>query len=190
MKIALIDNFDSFVYNLAQLIREHPDALCDVIRADRIVPEALEEYDKILFSPGPGLPEPGNAMELIIGRYLGRKAILGVCLGHQAIGRYFGAQLAQLPIVCHGMSREISVLAADYLFAAIGSPFMAGLYHSWLVDEDTLPDCLTVTARSDEGSIMAIAHVDHDIRGVQFHPESIMTETGQTLLSNWLNHGW
>lgn len=188
MRVALIDNVDSFVHNLAQMIREQPGARCDVICADSIGPATLDAYDKILFSPGPGLPAPGNAMAQIIDRYRGRKAILGVCLGHQAIGRYFGAQLSPLPVVCHGLAREITVTATDYLFAGIASPFKAGLYHSWQIDEEARPDCLAVTARSEHGTIMAVAHADQDIRGVQFHPESIMTRVGSRLLSNWLNH--
>jgi anthranilate synthase component 2 len=186
MKVALVDNFDSFVHNLAQLIREQPAARCDVIRTDSIVPDALDAYDKILFSPGPGLPAPGNAMSRIIGRYGGRKPIFGVCLGHQAIGRHFGARLTRLPTVRHGLAREVSVTTDDDLFAGIGPRFSAGLYHSWQIDPATLPGCLTVTARGSDGSIMAIAHADHDIRGVQFHPESIMTGVGARLLANWL----
>lgn len=188
MKVALIDNFDSFVYNLAHLLGEYPGTDCDVIRADRMVPDGLEDYEKILFSPGPGLPEPGNRMEGLIQRFQGRKPLLGVCLGHQAIARTFGARLVQLATVRHGLTRQVTPILADYLFASLPAPFAAGLYHSWLVDEVDFPDCLAITARADDGTIMAIAHRDHDIRGVQFHPESIMTPTGRTLLHNWLRH--
>jgi anthranilate synthase component 2 len=188
MKVALVDNFDSFVYNLAQLLRERPGTLCDVYRADRIVPDMLADYEKILFSPGPGLPEPGNIMEVLVRHYLGRKPMLGVCLGHQAIASSFGARLIQLETVCHGMIREITPVVADYLFESLASPFKAGLYHSWLVDEQDLPACFAITARAANGTIMALAHREHDIRGVQFHPESIMTPVGRTLLHNWLRH--
>jgi len=188
MKVALVDNFDSFVYNLAHLLREHPGTECDVIRADRIVPDGLEDYEKILFSPGPGLPEPGNPMEILIKHFIGRRPLLGVCLGHQAIAHTFGARLVQLETVCHGMKRQITPVLPDYLFASLPATFQAGLYHSWLVDEVDLPACLSVTARAGDGTIMAIAHRDHDIRGVQFHPESIMTPAGRTLLHNWLHH--
>jgi anthranilate synthase component 2 len=186
MKIALIDNHDSFVYNLAQLVREQPGTSCDVLRADRIVTESLDDYEKILFSPGPGLPAPGGAMDTALRRHQGRKAILGVCLGHQAIARFFGARLVSLPTVCHGLARPMTIVAEDYLFAGIDSPFTAGLYYSWSMAEESLPECLTVTARAAEGTIMAVAHESHDIRGVQFHPESIMTRAGRTLIANWL----
>ena len=187
MKIAIIDNYDSFVYNLSHLVKEL-GAEVSVLRNDRFRMEELEAFDKILLSPGPGVPEEAGLLLDVIRTYAGKKPILGVCLGEQAIGEVYGAQLSNLDTVFHGIQSPVTVSVPDYLFKGLPQRFPVGRYHSWVVDRKNLPDCLEVTATSDEGYIMALRHRTLDVRGVQFHPESVLTPDGKQLIGNWLRH--
>lgn len=185
MKIAIIDNYDSFTYNLRHLVREL-GAEVTVIRNDRFAIGQLEPFDKLIFSPGPGIPSEAGLMTEAIRAYAGRKPMLGVCLGHQAIGEVFGASLTNLSEVFHGVTTPGTQLGNDYIFASLPSRITMGRYHSWVVDRNTLPDCLEVTAESDDGLIMGLKHRSYDIHGIQFHPESILTPQGRTIVDNWL----
>lgn len=187
MKIAIIDNYDSFVYNLSHLVKEL-GAEVSVLRNDQFRMEELEAFDKILLSPGPGVPEEAGLLLDVIRTYAGKKPILGVCLGEQAIGEVYGAQLSNLDTVFHGIQSPVTVSIPDYLFEGLPQRFPVGRYHSWVVNRKDLPDCLEVTATSDEGYIMALRHRTFDVRGVQFHPESVLTPDGKQLISNWLRH--
>jgi len=187
MNIVLIDNYDSFAYNLAHLVREL-GAEVTVYRNDQFQLSQLEIFDKILLSPGPGIPEEAGLLLDVIRTYAGRKPILGVCLGHQAIGEVFGAKLTNLSEVFHGVATEGTNLGNDSIFAGLPRRIMMGRYHSWVVDRGTLPDCLEVTAESDEGFIMALKHRSYDIHGIQFHPESVLTPQGRKIIENWLNN--
>lgn len=187
MKIAIIDNYDSFVYNLSHLVKEL-GAEVSVLRNDQFRMEELEAFDKILLSPGPGVPEEAGLLLDVIRTYAGKKPILGVCLGEQAIGEVYGAQLSNLDTVFHGIQSPVTVSVPDYLFEGLPQRFPVGRYHSWVVNRKDLPDCLEVTATSDEGYIMALRHRTFDVRGVQFHPESVLTPDGKQLISNWLRH--
>ena len=177
-KIVIIDNYDSFTYNLAHLVREL-GAEVTVLRNDRFQLSELEGFDKIILSPGPGIPSEAGLLLDVIRTYAGRKPMLGVCLGHQAIGEVFGAKLENLSEVYHGVQSECTYE---------GRRMLIGRYHSWVVSNDGFPDCLEVTARTDDGQIMALRHRQFDIRGVQFHPESVLTPEGKALISEWLNN--
>ncbi|MCH4147163.1 MAG: aminodeoxychorismate/anthranilate synthase component II [Prevotella sp.] len=185
MNIVLIDNYDSFTYNLAHLVREL-GAEVTVYRNDQFQLSQLEVFDKILLSPGPGIPEEAGLLLDVIRTYAGQKSILGVCLGHQAIGEVFGAKLTNLSEVFHGVATEGTILGNDPILEGLPSRMMMGRYHSWVVDRDTLPDCLEVTAESDEGYIMGLKHRSYDIHGIQFHPESVLTPQGRKIIENWL----
>lgn len=187
MKIVIIDNYDSFVYNLSHVIKEL-GAEVTVKRNDQFRLEELEEFDKILLSPGPGVPEEAGLLLDVIRRYAGKKPILGVCLGEQAIGEVYGGKLTNLDEVFHGIQSPISLTATDYLFEGLPSTVQVGRYHSWVVDQKDFPDCLEVTAVSEEGYIMALRHRTLDVRGVQFHPESVLTPEGKQMLGNWIHH--
>lgn len=187
MKILVIDNYDSFTYNLVQYIQEILGQQISVIRNDAIELDAVAAYDIIILSPGPGIPSEAGIMPKLIKRYAAEKPILGVCLGHQAIGEAFGAQIENLSQVYHGIETPIKVTdEADPLFQDIPDVFQAGRYHSWIVKKDSLPPELKVTAIDVKGEIMAMRHTSYPIFGVQFHPESIMTEYGKKLLANFL----
>lgn len=186
MKIVIIDNYDSFTYNLSHLVKEL-GAEVSVRRNDQFQLEELEAYDKIILSPGPGIPAEAGLLLQVIHTYAGRKPILGVCLGHQAIGETFGAKLENLETVFHGIATPCHIVADDPLFKGLGSDITIGRYHSWIVSKEGLPDCLEVTAESDEGQIMALHHKDYDIRGIQFHPESVLTPDGRQMIANWMN---
>ena len=188
MKIVIIDNYDSFTYNLAHLVREL-GAEVTVYRNDQFALDQLEAFDKIILSPGPGIPSEAGLLLDVIRTYAGRKPILGVCLGHQAIGEVFGARLINLTDVFHGVSTEGTQMGNDYIFASLPKRIVMGRYHSWVVDSNELPDCLEVTAVSDEGQIMALRHRQFDIHGIQFHPESVLTPDGAVILKNWLVKG-
>jgi anthranilate synthase component 2 len=177
-KIVIIDNYDSFTYNLAHLVREL-GAEVTVLRNDRFQLSELEDFDKIILSPGPGIPSEAGLLLDVIRTYAGRKPMLGVCLGHQAIGEVFGAKLENLSEVYHGVQSECTYE---------GRRMLIGRYHSWVVSNEHFPDCLEVTARTDDGQIMALRHRQYDIRGVQFHPESVLTPEGKALISEWLNN--
>ena len=187
MKIVIIDNYDSIVYNLSHAIKEL-GAEVTVKRNDQFRLEELEEFDKILLSPGPGVPEEAGLLLDVIRRYAGKKPILGVCLGEQAIGEVYGGKLTNLDEVFHGIQSPISLTATDYLFEGLPSTVQVGRYHSWVVDQKDFPDCLEVTAVSEEGYIMALRHRTLDVRGVQFHPESVLTPEGKQMLGNWIHH--
>ncbi len=185
LRLVVIDNYDSFTYNLVHLVR-HLGADVTVYRNDQFALADLETFDKIILSPGPGIPAEAGLLLDVIRTYAGRKPILGVCLGHQAIGEVFGGSLTNLSDVFHGVATEGTQLQNDPIFAGLPRRITMGRYHSWVVDRDTLPACLEVTAESDEGYIMALRHRNYDIHGIQFHPESVLTPQGGTIVSNWL----
>ena len=185
MKIVIIDNYDSFTYNLSHLVKEL-GAEVDVVRNDQFVLHDLEPYNKIILSPGPGIPSEAGLLCDVIRAYAGRKPILGVCLGHQAIGEVFGAKLENLSDVFHGVATPCHIVAYDPIFSGIPADITVGRYHSWVVARQGLPECLEVTAASNEGQIMALRHKDFNVRGIQFHPESVLTPDGKKMLQNWL----
>lgn len=183
----MLDNYDSFTYNLVHIF-ESLGVAVDVYRNDRITVEEAGSYDRIVLSPGPGLPEEAGILLPLIARYAPEKKILGVCLGHQAIGQVFGASLVNMERVMHGKARNTVVVGNDLLFEGLPHEFETGRYHSWVLDRDTVKPPLTVTAVDDDGFVMAIRHESYDVRGVQFHPESVMTPLGRQMMENWLNH--
>lgn len=187
MKIVIIDNYDSFTYNLSHLIKEL-GAEVTVFRNDKFEMDSLEAFDKIMLSPGPGIPSEAGLMPEVIKRYAHSKPILGICLGHQAIGECFGGRLANLDRVFHGIATEGTQLGNDYMFNGLPHRITMGRYHSWVVSREYLPDCLEITAESDEGHIMALRHRTLDIRGLQFHPESVLTTDGREMMENWIKH--
>lgn len=187
MNILLIDNYDSFCYNLFQILEEE-GAHVTVWRNDCFNLDDVEAFDKIVLSPGPGIPSEAGLLLQVIARYANTKPILGVCLGEQAIGEQFGATLFNLPHVFHGIQTPAHIVADDYLFRGIEHDILVGRYHSWVVQNEGLPDCLEVTAVSDEGQIMALKHRTLDVHGIQFHPESILTPCGRQIIANFVNH--
>ena len=186
-KILLIDNYDSFTYNLVHLIKSLGYEV-DVKRNDAVTPEEAFEYDKILLSPGPGIPSEAGLLIEIVKHCAPHKSILGVCLGHQAIGEIFGGTLINLKEVHHGVSSLINVTSDDILFDGLGKNFEAGRYHSWAVSQENFPEVLEVTALDDSGEIMALRHKKFDVKGVQFHPESVLRPLGSKIMENWLNN--
>ncbi len=184
-KIVIIDNYDSFTYNLRHVLKEL-GAGVDVVRNDRFRMADLEKYDKIILSPGPGVPSEAGLVPQVIRAYAGRKPIFGVCLGEQAIGESFGARLVNLDKVFHGVATPVRIVRDDYMFAGMPREFEAGRYHSWVVDSRDFPDCLEILAESPEGQVMALRHKTMDIRGVQFHPESVLTPEGVKIIKNWI----
>lgn len=188
MKILIFDNYDSFTYNLVHLVKELGFTDVDVYRNDKIALDDIAKYDKIILSPGPGIPSEAGLLLPLIKEYAGKKPILGVCLGHQAIGEAFGAELTNLEDVYHGVATQIKITKPDYIFNSLGSEFEVGRYHSWIVSNNDLPECIEVTAVDNNGQIMALRHKEYDIHGVQFHPESVLTPTGETIVRNFLNH--
>ena len=185
MKIVIIDNYDSFTYNLSHLVKEL-GAEVTVLRNDQFHLEDLQEYSKIILSPGPGIPSEAGLLLDVIRTYAGRKPILGVCLGHQAIGEAFGGKLENLSDVFHGVATPCHIIADDPIFSGIPRDITIGRYHSWVVSREEFPDCLEVTAESDEGQIMALRHRELNIRGIQFHPESVLTPEGKKMIQNFL----
>ncbi|RUT80005.1 anthranilate synthase component II [Ancylomarina longa] len=186
MRIAIIDNYDSFTYNLVHIVEQYCEKVF-VMRNDEIDWEKINKSDKIIFSPGPGLPDEVFAMKKIMDRYAKQKPILGVCLGMQFIGEYFGAQLINLKDIIHGIPKNTRILAIDDpLFKTIPQTFLSGRYHSWALSAIHFPDCLQITAVDETEIIMAIRHKHLDLCGVQFHPESIMTPYGNKILQNWI----
>ena len=185
IKVVIIDNYDSFTYNLAHLV-ESLGAEVTVWRNDRFEIPRLERFDKILLSPGPGIPSEAGLLCEVIRAYAGKKPILGICLGHQAIGEVFGARLENLSEVYHGVATEGTQWGNDTIFSSLPQRVVMGRYHSWVVSRELLPACLTITAESDDGCIMALRHNDFDVRGLQFHPESVLTPDGAVMLRNWL----
>ncbi len=187
MKILIFDNYDSFTYNLVHLVKELGYTDVDVFRNDKIALEDVAKYDKIILSPGPGIPSEAGLLLPLIKAYAGKKPILGVCLGHQAIGEAFGAQLKNLEDVYHGVATRINITQPDYIFDTLGRELEVGRYHSWIVDNNGLPDCIEITATDNNGQIMALKHKEFDVHGVQFHPESVLTPAGETIVKNFLN---
>ena len=192
MKIVIIDNYDSFTYNLAHLIKElgaevvvyrndQPEVQALIDNADNI------EFDKIVLSPGPGIPSEAGLLLDVIRTFVGKKPILGVCLGHQAIAEVFGAKLINLSDVFHGVATVGTQLGNDIVFSGLPMSIVMGRYHSWVVSRDNFPECLEITAESEGGHIMALRHKEYDIHGIQFHPESVLTPDGRKMINNWLN---
>jgi anthranilate synthase component 2 len=190
MKILVFDNYDSFTYNLVHLVEKIIHQRVDVYRNDQISMEKIGEYDKIILSPGPGLPCEAGLLLPLIREYAPTKSILGVCLGHQAIGEAFGGKLVNLSVVYHGVATPIRITHRNNaLFEEIPDAFEAGRYHSWIISDDGFPSVLEVTARDENGYIMALQHKTLDIQGVQFHPESVLTPQGEKIMKNWLKNG-
>ena len=185
IKIVIIDNYDSFTYNLSHLVKEL-GADVTVYRNDQFELPELEAFDKIILSPGPGIPSEAGLLLDVIKTYAGKKPMLGVCLGHQAIAEAFGGQLENLSEVYHGVATDCIQTADDEVFACLPRRFTIGRYHSWVVSKNGFPDCLEVTAESEEGQIMALRHRQYDIHGIQFHPESVLTPDGKKMIGNWL----
>ena len=186
MKILLLDNYDSFTYNLLHVVKELGATDVEVVRNDQIDLEEVEKYDKIILSPGPGIPEEAGLLLPIIKKYAPTKSILGVCLGHQAIGEAFGGLLENLTEVCHGVQTPVSIIKQDLLFEGLGREIPVGRYHSWVVSRESFPECLEITAESEEGQIMALRHKTYDVHGIQFHPESVLTPQGKEIIKNFL----
>ena len=187
MKTVIIDNYDSFTYNLAHLVKEL-GAEVSVVRNDQFRLSELKPFDKIILSPGPGIPTEAGLLMDVIDAYASVKPILGVCLGHQAIGEYFGGKLTNLSQVFHGIASTISITAPDYIYKELPAQVQVGRYHSWVVDNEGLPDCLEVTSVSEEGQIRSLRHKQYDVCGIQYHPESVLTPEGRKIIANWLKH--
>ncbi len=188
MKILVIDNYDSFTYNLVHAIKKITGQQVDVYRNDEISLEEIEKYDKIVLSPGPGIPEEAGLLLDIIKEYAPKKSMLGVCLGHQAIGEAFGGELLNMNRVLHGIATPIRLTEnKSVLFNELPETFDVGRYHSWIVKSDNLPKCFEVTSYDADGLIMSIRHKEFDVQGVQFHPESVLTPMGEKMIENWLN---
>ena len=185
-KILVIDNYDSFTYNLVHYL-ESLDCEVTVLRNDEISLDEPAGFDKILLSPGPGIPDEAGLLKAIIKQHAPSKSILGICLGQQAIAEVFGGSLINLETVYHGVAEPVTVTADDSLFAGLPSKIEVGRYHSWSVDPATLPDVLDVTSVDSNGEIMSLRHKVFDVKGVQFHPESVLTPHGKAILKNWLN---
>ena len=194
-QIAVIDNYDSFVYNLVHYLREltselstnkEQQAQITVFRNDQVTLEELEKFDKILLSPGGGIPSEAGKLLEIIRHFAPTKDMLGVCLGHQALGEAFGAKLENLSKVYHGVATPIKFLTEDSLFAGLPAKINVGRYHSWVIQKDSLPADFEITAVDEQGEIMAISHKKYKLKGIQFHPESILTPEGKAIIKNWL----
>jgi anthranilate synthase component 2 len=194
MKILVFDNYDSFTYNLVHLVEKIIGDKVEVFRNDQIPLDNIEVYDKIILSPGPGIPTEAGLLLPLIRKYAATKSILGVCLGHQAIGEAFGGRLVNLSKVYHGVASPVTIIpqkppkitANADLFNGLQDGFMAGRYHSWVIDPDGFPQSLEITARDASGHIMALRHKTYDVLGVQFHPESVLTPDGEKIMRNWL----
>ena len=184
MKLIVIDNYDSFTYNLVHYFEEL-GCRVTVKRNDEVNLKEIEKFDMIVLSPGPGIPDEAGDLKKIISHFGSKKKILGVCLGHQAIAEVYGGKLKNLKEVYHGVASKINVVKEDLIFDGLSNPLNVGRYHSWVV-EGPIPDCLEILAFDENNQIMAIKHKEYNIRGVQFHPESILTEQGKELLKNWL----
>jgi anthranilate synthase component 2 len=187
MKLLILDNYDSFTYNLVQLIEKTSDIEYEVHKNDKITLAKVDEFDKILLSPGPGLPKNAGILNDLILKYAATISILGVCLGLQAIGEVFGASLINLDTVYHGVATEINLIAEDPLFEHCPPRFTVGRYHSWAIDLQSITADLIVTALDKEQCVMALRHKLYDVKGVQFHPESILSEYGEQIIRNWIN---
>ena len=194
MKILVFDNYDSFTYNLVHLVEKIIGDKVDVFRNDQISLENVKAYDKIILSPGPGIPIEAGLLLPLIKQYAETKSILGVCLGHQAIGEAFGGRLLNLSKVYHGVASPVNIIKSNRnaeinadLFNGLQNGFMAGRYHSWVIDPTGFPESLEITATDANGHIMALRHKTLDVLGVQFHPESVLTPDGEKIMRNWLS---
>ncbi|MDR6566966.1 anthranilate synthase component 2 [Chitinophaga ginsengisegetis] len=188
MNILVFDNYDSFTYNLVHLVEKIINGKVTVVRNDEIPLEKVNDYDKIILSPGPGIPEEAGLLLPLIKEYAPTKSIFGVCLGQQAIGQAFGASLTNLKEVYHGVATNVNIIKEDgRLFNGLPRQILAGRYHSWVIDESTLPAELVITAKDEDGFIMAVQHNKYDVSGVQFHPESVLTPQGEKIVRNWLS---
>ena len=189
-RIVIIDNYDSFTYNLSHLLKEE-GADVDVLRNDQFRLEDLQQYDKIVLSPGPGIPSEAGLLLDVIRAYAPTKPMLGVCLGHQAIGEVFGARLLNLDDVVHGVATPCRIVASDPIFDGLLNKITVGRYHSWVVSQEEFPSCLEITAVSDDGgsvpNIMALRHREYEVHGIQFHPESVLTPEGKIIIKNFLD---
>ena len=191
MKILVFDNYDSFTYNLVHLVEKITHNKVDVFRNDQISLDAVNAYDKIILSPGPGIPEEAGLLLPLIKEYAATKSILGVCLGHQAIGQAFGGTLKNLDKVYHGVATKINILnEAAPMLKGLGKEVEVGRYHSWIVAKENFPSELEITAVDDNGYVMALQHKTFDVQGVQFHPESVLTPGGEKMLRNWLGESY
>ena len=188
MRILVFDNYDSFTYNLVHLVKQLGYMNVEVYRNDKISIESVDQYDKILLSPGPGIPSESGILLDLIKVYAPTKSILGVCLGLQAIGEAFGGKLVNLSNVYHGVALETEIVENDVLFQSLPKKIQVGRYHSWALSRDNFPDCLTITAIDEKGTIMALSHKKYDVHAVQFHPESVLTPCGETIIKNWLEN--
>ena len=186
-KILVFDNYDSFTYNLVHLIEKVCDDKVEVHRNDKISLQEIDEFDRIVISPGPGIPSEAGILLDVIKKYAPVKSILGICLGHQAIAEAFGGTLLNLKNVFHGVSTPVEILVKDSIFKNVPSKINVGRYHSWVVDRINFPDDLEITAVDESNNIMALRHKNFDVRALQFHPESILTEFGENIISNWIN---
>ena len=191
MKILIFDNYDSFTYNLVHMVEKITHTKVDVYRNDQLPLEKVKEYDKIILSPGPGIPSEAGSLLEVIKEYASTKSILGVCLGHQAIGEAFGGKLINLDTVYHGVATPIEIKSKKLpgkndLFEGLPTKIEVGRYHSWIISDEDFPEELEVTARAENNLIMALQHKTFDIQGVQFHPESVLTPDGEKILRNWL----
>ncbi len=188
MKILVIDNYDSFVYNLVHYLEEL-DCQVTVKRNDQFHLEEVAQYDKVLLSPGPGIPDEAGLLKALIKMYAGKKPILGVCLGQQAIAEVFGGSIVNLSEVFHGVASKVQVVVEnESLFEGLGKELEVGRYHSWVVSNDDFPDVLEITSVEDHGQIMSLRHREFDIKGVQFHPESVLTPKGKEIMKNWIQY--
>lgn len=192
MKILIFDNYDSFTYNLVHLVEKILHQKVEVYRNDQIELEKVKEYDKIILSPGPGIPDEAGLLLPLIKEYASSKSILGVCLGHQAIGEAFGGILINLSTVYHGVATKIQInnrqlATGKNLFNDLPNEIEVGRYHSWIVSDKNFPEVLEITARDENNYIMALQHKTFDVQGVQFHPESVLTPDGEKIMRNWLN---
>ncbi len=190
MRILVLDNYDSFTYNLVHIIRALGYGKdMDVLRNDKIALEDVKRYDKILLSPGPGIPSEAGIMLDLIGMYGPSKSILGICLGHQGIGEVYGAHIFNMTEVLHGVETDVKILQPDdYLFNGVPDEFRVCRYHSWALESNTVNGQLTINSLDEKGIVMGLSHKKYDVRGLQFHPESILTENGIQLIKNWLEH--
>jgi anthranilate synthase component 2 len=188
MKILVLDNYDSFVYNLVHYIKQLGYTEVDVYRNDKIALPDVAKYDKILLSPGPGIPKESGIMLDLIKQYAETKSIMGVCLGHQAIAESFGGALENMDEVLHGVGNKMEVVAEDSIYNELPTSFEVGRYHSWQVKKDTLGDVFKLTGVDENGNVMSMRHKSLDLVGVQYHPESVLTEHGLKIIENWLKN--
>nr|WP_134345712.1 aminodeoxychorismate/anthranilate synthase component II [Flavobacterium psychrophilum] len=187
MKILVIDNYDSFTYNLVHYL-EDLNCKVTIYRNDEFDIDEIKNFDKILLSPGPGIPDEAGLLKEVIKTYAATKSILGVCLGQQAIGEVFGGSLINLEKVYHGVATNVNILVDnESLFDGLEKQIEVGRYHSWVLNTSDFPDVLEITSTDENGQIMSLRHKTYDVRGVQFHPESVLTPNGKKILENWVN---